>query len=472
MNPTDEQSAILSAAASSNSNILMNALAGCGKTSTLEMVERAIPTKPILYLVFNKKNAEEAEERLLSTTTVRTFNSLGHRIWAKAVVKKNLALNPRKTQDLLKALIDEAPKAARQEMWDCYWEVIHGVAMAKSLGYVPEGKYPSVRRLISQSDYHRSLDESPDDLTSDLIDAILSRSIAAAYEGHIDYNDQIYMPALFGGTFPRFPLVLVDEAQDLNPVNHAMLEKLVHQRLMVVGDPWQSIYAFRGAMQGSMAALEAKYKMTPLNLSTSFRCPSEIVKHAQWRVPHFKWIKEGGEVIQATDLHYNTIPDSAAIICRNNAPLFRCAMQLIQNGRSVQIAGSDIGPKIIGIMRKLGPDNSSQEWVYSAIEDWRVEKKAKESKSADDIADCMRVFAGFGATLGQAIGYAENLFSQKGAIRLLTGHKAKGLEYDNVYHLDPGLCRDDEQDLNLRYVITTRSKDRLTEIDSFNIKWN
>jgi hypothetical protein len=48
-----------------------------------------------------------------------------------------------------------------------------------------------------------------------LIDSVLTDSIRLAYEGQIDFDDQIYMPTLFGGTFPRFPLVMVDEAQDL-----------------------------------------------------------------------------------------------------------------------------------------------------------------------------------------------------------------------------------------------------------------
>jgi superfamily I DNA/RNA helicase len=83
----------------------------------------------------------------------------------------------------------------------------------------------------------------------------------------------------------------------------------------------------------------------------------------------------------------------------------------------------------------------------------------------------MKVFATFGATLGQAVSYAEHMFAQQGTIRLLTGHKAKGLEWDTVYHLDPWLIGDEEQELNLRYVITTRSKDKLFEVNSKDIRW-
>jgi len=83
----------------------------------------------------------------------------------------------------------------------------------------------------------------------------------------------------------------------------------------------------------------------------------------------------------------------------------------------------------------------------------------------------LKVFLEHGRTLGEAITYAEHLFAQTGTIRLTTGHKAKGLEWDTVYHLDEHLLGSDEQNKNLRYVIQTRSKDRYYEIDSMRIKW-
>lgn len=471
---TDEQREILHAARSTDSNLMINALAGTGKTTTIEMIEKVLDVRPQLYLVFNKKNAEEAKDRMLSTTTVRTFNSMGHRIWTQACGRKKINLNPRKSQDLLRSIIDEVPKRDQGPFWDSYWQVIQGVALAKALGYVPDGKFPNARRLVSQATFHKALDEEPDDLVSDLIDTVLTHSIQVSYEGHIDYNDQIYMPALFGGTYPRFPIVMVDEAQDLSPVNHAMLEKLAKGRLIAVGDPWQSIYQFRGAVSQGMEAIRNRYACQVLDLSVSFRCPSEIVKYAQRRVPHFKWMKEGGSVSIPDRLDRSELSSGATIICRNNAPLFRCAMHLIQCGVGVSVAGSDIGPKLVALMKKLGPENLSRDQVLSSIDDWLAERLAKESKTAPDLADCMKVFASFGDSLGQAIAYAEHLFAQKGQIRLLTGHKAKGLEWDHVIHLDPWLVRKDphaEQDLNLDYVIGTRSRDTLVEIDSDRIQW-
>ncbi len=489
MTPTEEQTAIVEAATKGSANLMLNALAGTGKTSTLLMLERAVKTRPILYMVFNKKNAENAEydndadeeeaaKRVLSTTTVRTFNSMGHRVWAQAVAKKQLSMPKQKVGDILRELIRSAPKNTQSAIWSVFWDVVNGVARAKALGYVPEGKYPNAKRLIGRSAFHASLEEEPDDLVADLIDAVLTTSIKQAYEGVIDYNDQIYMPTLFGGTCPQFPLVLVDEYQDLNPTNHALLAKLAKKRLIGVGDPNQSIYAFRGAKAQGMAAAVETYTMSELDLSVSFRCPSAIVSHVKWHVPNFKWIKEGGNVSLPSHVEPNDIPDDGVVICRNNAPLFGAALRLLSAGRSVSVAGSDIGPKLIALMKKLGSDEMSKAQTLSAIADWEQEKLDKESTTARDMAACMRVFAEHGSSLAQAISYAEHVLSQKGKIRLMTGHKAKGLEFDHVIHLDPWLVRvgyhgvpASDQDKNLDYVISTRSKNQLVEIASKDIRW-
>jgi DNA helicase-2/ATP-dependent DNA helicase PcrA len=467
---TDEQIAILSAAHASG-NIMLTAYAGCGKTSTLEMIDKQARERPCLYLVFNKRNADEATERMLSTTTVRTFNALGHRIWQDSITTR-LKVEPRKTYNIYKDIADEVKGEAAKAIWDAYDEVRRGVEFAKAYGYVPEGAYPNATRLILRGAFHSRLDEEPDDLVSDLIDTVLKRSIKLSYEGVIDYNDQIYMSSLFGGTYPKYPLTLVDEYQDLSPVNHEMIRRLVgNRRLIGVGDPHQNIYGFRGAKSNGMAEAVSAYSMKEMDLSISFRCPEAIVRNAWWHVPKFKWSKTGGHVEQLSHLVANSIDDTAVIICRNNAPIFSLALKLIGSGHSVRIVGSDIGPRLVKTMEKLGESSMSQAQVLWAIDEWLQLKLAKESKTALDTAECMRVFARTGNTLAQAIAYAEHLFKQQGTIQLMTGHKSKGLEFPLVYHLDPQIIGDGPQDKNLRYVIQTRSSDQYYEIESEAVEW-
>jgi len=475
--PTEEQAAILQGVAMTGDNIQVRSFAGTGKTTMLRMIDSVLPPGPVIYLAFSRDVVKEMEEGqkngtgFRTTTTPRTLNSLGHRVWAKTV--SSITLDTKKTSTLFRECLEDRPKDYQTEAWDVYSEVSTAVGMAKALGYIPEGKFTHVRPLCDQDTLVSRLDEQPSDLVLELLDDVLTLSIKAAYKGFIDYNDQVYMPAVFGGTFPQYPTVLIDEEQDLNPVNHRMLDKLAKGRLIGCGDPFQSIYGFRGAVQSGMEKLKEKFSMTEYDLSVSFRCPRAIVENARWRVPHYKWIKEGGLVSQLPRLDGSDIPEYAAVICRNNAPLFRLAFDLISHGRSVSVAGSDIGPKLIATLKRLGDDDLPRSSVLTEIDLWLESKLRKGSITANDMAEAMRVFAGYGETLGQAISYAEYLFEQQGAIKLLTGHKSKGLEFDTVYFLDPQLIKNDtEQELNLRYVIQTRAKDKLYEINSADIIWS
>lgn len=471
MQPTLEQTSICDLASSTTKNLMINALAGTGKTTTLEMLEAVLPTKPVLYLVFNRKNVDEAQAKMSSTTMVTNFNSLGSKIWAKACVMPRLALNRKKIPDLLRELILAQPRAAQRRMWSAFWNVVEGVNMARAIGYIPAQHQRVGHALATQADLCAAVDEDLDQYTLSLIDDVLLLSIARAYAGYVDFNDQIYMPTLFGGNFPKFPVVFVDEYQDLNPVNHRMIQRLVTARIIGVGDPNQNIYAFRGAKAQGMADAVSFFSMTQCDLSVSFRCPEAIVRNVHWLVPHYRWSKPGGLVVDLDKLRANDIPDNATIICRNNAPLFSLAMKLLRSGRSVQVSGSDVGPKVLGQLKRLGRPESTQSQLLEAIDAWEQDKLTHGSKSASDLAECMRIFAGYGDNLSQAIAYADHLFSQQGHIRFTTGHKAKGLEWDCVYHLDPWLLSGDQQDRNLRYVISTRAAERLYTINSANVEF-
>jgi superfamily I DNA/RNA helicase len=471
--PTDEQLACIDAAVEGGQNLMINSYAGTGKTTTLQLIEGAIPEEDILYLAFNKSIVKEAKEKFRDTTEVKTINGLGHGVWARTIAGK-VTVGLSKSGDILREVMNESNLSSKDkgEIYNSYWEIIRAVGYAKSIGYIPE-RWKGNKGLIDRSGFHAQLEEDISEAVGDIIDAILLRSILASYKGWIDFDDQIYMPGLFGGSFPRYSRVLIDEAQDLNPVNHEMLRKLCKGWSCFVGDPCQSIYGFRGAVNSGMARLKEQFKCQEKTISYSFRCPRAIVEAARWRVPGFNWVKEGGLVSNLETLHSDDILTAPAIICRNNAPLFNVAFKLLGCGRSVNIAGSDIGPKILAIMKKLGPEDTPRDRVLGLIEAWREEKlaKVKVGGNVHDTADAMRVFASYGEDLSKAMAHVKWLFEQQGTIQLSTGHKAKGQEWNTVYHLDPRLIGSDEQELNLRYVITTRSADQLYMINSEAITW-
>lgn len=467
MNPTIEQSNILEYARISPGNLMIRAYAGTGKTSTLAMIDEAMPPGPHLLICFNKLVAEAARKRMRSTTKVATFNSIGHSIWASTCGRK-INLEPKKIGTLFRDMIDNAHPSERTFLWSIYDQVTSAVEFARALGYVPPTHAMAKKSLASWTDVSRMLDEVPDPEVHAIVDKLLTLSIHLAFQGTIDFSDQVYMPALFGSDFPRFPLVMIDEYQDLSPVNQTLVSKLTKSsRQIGVGDEAQAIYGFRGADNNAMALAISTFNMVTLPLSISFRCPSEIVRNVHWRVPDFKAANSGGEVETLEGDHEIS---SGTVICRNNAPLIRLALRMLSTGHKVDVAGCDIGHRVIRQLSKLGDESLSRPQLLRRIAEWEDERLSLDSKTASDTADCMRLFATNADSLGGAIAYAKHLFAQAGGtVRFMTGHKSKGLEFEHVYHLDPHIISERGQDPNLRYVIDTRTSDLLSYINSEKI---
>lgn len=468
--PTPEQQAIIDAAVNTTDNLMVRALAGAAKTSTLVMIAHALPKVQILCLAFNKRIATEMQERLPSNCTAMTLNSLGHRTWSEAIGKR-LIVEADKNFKIFSQLIKDLPKYEQDQAYQDFAETLQAISAGKTCGYIPTGHFTNAKRLMDDDDFFAWMEEAPSGLQERLIRNVTIASLNQAIQGKIDFDDQILMPTVFPAMFPSYPLVMVDEFQDLSALNHATLRKMVKKRIIAVGDECQSIYGFRGAHQDSMNLGQKTFKMRELILSVSFRCPQTVVKEARWRAPHMKWPEWAveGEVKRLMEWDKDTVPETAAVICRNNAPLFSMAIKFLKNGRYPRIIGNDIGKYLIKTMKKFGKPDLPQEAVHEAIGRWTDEKLKKtrnEGKVYDQEA-CLRIFADQGENLGAAMAYAEHLFNSQGPIQLMTGHKAKGLEFDVVFFLDEKLVRmDDPQDQNLKYVIQTRAKKSLFYINS------
>jgi len=478
--PTAQQLAIVEASVASKDNLLVSALAGAAKTTTLELIAKANPGTQMMCLAFNKRIVEEMSKKLPRNCVAKTMNALGHSAWADAIGKK-CRVDFGKMGGIFKELLQELDKDDQKIAWKSMGFILRSVGEGKSAGYVPDEidnrysvkgdkKYKNTR-LMCDDEFFEALPEEPSSLEWGMIRVISAKSIDLAFTGNIDFGDQLLMPTVFRSFFPSFALILVDEAQDLSALNHAMLDKLVKRRIIAVGDQCQAIYGFRGAHEDGMSRMKDHFSMTEYPLSCSFRCPKAIVEHVQWRAPDMTWWEDNPANLTGfakTKILWSMadLPEECAVICRNNAPLFALAIELLQFGRYPNLWGNDVAKPLMTTMQSLGNAATYREDALDALRVWHdtKAKRARNKASLRDRARCVEVFLERCDTLGEAIAYAENVLSSTGKIDLLTGHKSKGHEWSDVYILDQQLIGDEGQEPNLRYVMATRSLAHLTYV--------
>ena len=506
--PTAEQEAILQAICTTSTSVMITAYAGAGKTSTLQLIAQTIsPSVPILYIVFNVKNKKEAEARMPAHVTTVTVNGLGHGAWQRTVGRR-LTVDDRK----LGKIITAVAKASGQGLGDDGWgECKDLVTKAMQAGLVPQDC--NVNGLLPDtSDSWESLreDATPNASMVALARQVLQESIQQARAGTISYDDQIYCSALLGGQFPRYPVVMVDEAQDQSRLNTIMIRRCAAGRLIVVGDAKQAIYAWRGADADAMNNLKKlRTEWIELPLATTFRCAKIVVERNRHHAAGFTaWhTNPEGQFIQLPQLtkfsgeqqeprSWNWLDidqfsrgmpivkanSTVAILCCNNAPLLSLAFKLIRVGIGVTMAGREIGKGLQALSKKLSKDNCTPIADHiSAINAWcdrecavaLANDQTEKAESINDRADCLLAVAEASGvtTAGDLRIRLESLFARENGLVVLSSiHRAKGLEWDCVLHLDPWRIPSKfakgaalVQEANLKYVCETRAKHTLIE---------
>ena len=516
--PTAEQYKIIEAMPEPESTMIQ-ALAGTGKTSTLEMAGTRIKV-PALALAFNKSIAVELEKRFEANFTVKTMNGLGHGAWLRAnpsIMRAEVDAN--KLGKLVTALAKERKVDLSSDQWGALRQLVSramqcGLVLDSDSGLIPDSDE-------SWSAIAEDLDMTPAELEffGDMPRQLLRNSVALARRGIISFDDQVYCSTMLGGRFPQFPVVFVDESQDLSPLNHKMLALSMRPegKLVSCGDSRQAIYQFRGASVDSMSRIEGlRPSWTKLPLATTFRCPKVIVARQQEHAPGYTAYSGNpdgaffqfqpptmtdtvGEMWGWTfaDLQ-GRLPRpgaSMAVLCRNNSPLFSLAFKLLRQGVGVVMLGRDIGKNLEVLSRKIAAqDEMPRDQVAGAIVEWReteislalAQGKDEKVASITDRAECLlAVLSNSEARdAGQLRAMLHKLFERESSLVTLSSiHKAKGLEWDLVLHLDPwripsryareaakrGDASQLEQEWNLRYVCETRTKHTLVNanLDEF-----
>lgn len=272
--PSDEQSVIFSHIRLAASNITVEACPGSGKTTTVVHSFAHIPkdglvAPSIAYLVFNKRNSDEAKGKCPSSVSVSTFHALGRRALVDSgIVRRNVEPDGRKcAKRIFNALDRNDPDASA---------IIRLVSLLKTqCERTPDASV--ALNLIAAHDLNF------DDRRRAIQLALDTLEWSTKNTSVIDFDDMLYLPVVLDLPFRSWDWLFVDEAQDTNDIQlHILRQSLAHDsRIVAVGDRHQAIYGFRGANFDAMDRITAAFDALTLNLSISYRCSQSVAKEAQ-----------------------------------------------------------------------------------------------------------------------------------------------------------------------------------------------
>lgn len=294
---------------------LVIAGAGTGKTQVItrriaHLIESGV-AKPqqILALTFTEKAAREMQERLYELigwesfqVAVQTFNAFGVSLLGRysthigRSIRGGLINDTQKTL-ILKQHIDEISFKYYGPQTDMI-EFLDGL-----VAYIGELQ----NKGITVSEYQNFVDTvtvNPGDWhPRDIAEQADLLAVYAKYEelkerlGLFDYSDQLHIPLRILEEKPHlaerlgreYHFVLVDEYQDTNRVQDALLRKFIGSdgNIFAVGDDDQAIYGFRGADIENILDFTQHFSVAaPVALIQNYRSGQSILDAAYALIQH------------------------------------------------------------------------------------------------------------------------------------------------------------------------------------------
>jgi len=238
--PTKEQEKIFHFIKNRKENLLIGALAGCGKTTTVVEGSKLLPKdSKKIYLAFNKHIQMELKQRLPDDVFCYTFHGLGMQA-IKNVYGDSIKFDEFKVDDIVNK---------KSKKWNLSSELHNKEDIGIYLGRIK--KFVNLCRLTITLDkkylphlstkYDIELDEPRDHKrVFSVLEEILNDRKT------FDFTDMVFLPAIDNKIWMyQYDNVMVDEIQDLNRAQQYILKKILKKdriskkttgRLIAVGD--------------------------------------------------------------------------------------------------------------------------------------------------------------------------------------------------------------------------------------------
>jgi DNA helicase-2/ATP-dependent DNA helicase PcrA len=276
--------------------LLVIAGAGSGKTRVLTRriahLLAAVGAKPpeILAITFTNKAAAEMRERVedlvgppARACWVMTFHAACGRILRREAqrlgYKSNFTIYDTADQlRLVKQVLEELDRDPKR--------------------FTPRGILSQIsnakNQLIGPAEYASRVASFYDQTVADAYELYQKRLFAA---NAVDFDDMLFLTVDVLERFPEarekwqnaFRYILVDEYQDTNHAQYRFLQLLAekHSNVFAVGDPDQSIYAFRGADIRNVLEFERDFPgAKSIALEQNYRSTNNILEAANFVIRH------------------------------------------------------------------------------------------------------------------------------------------------------------------------------------------
>jgi F-box protein 18 (helicase) len=419
MTYTNEQQAAIEC---QDNNLSVNAFSGSGKTSMLIGYAEARPKNSFLYVAFNSAVAAEARTKFPSNVECRTSHSLAFSKHGSPYKNKLGNVRARDCIDYLQPLMN------RTELGHDQYQFAQ-LALNRVNRFLASGGNQT--DISDEDEDHMPSTSSGDgnDPRSILKAARLiwlamkdieNKGVAMPHDGYLKLFQ------LSNTDMSKYDIVLLDEAQDINPCVFSFVKK--QPRKVLVGDRHQNIYSFRGSMN-AMDRIEG----TTLALTTSFRFGPEIASVANAILGTF--CNEQREIIGLNTSRSKS--ESHCHLHRTNAGLFDKAVKLLEQKERLHFVGG-VDSYQFGVI--------SDTWkLYAGLPNIRdpflrrfktFSELEKYNESVEDpgLNSRLKVVELYGSKIPSCV---EQLIrcdnnAENATAVLTTAHKSKGLEWDCV----------------------------------------
>jgi DNA helicase II / ATP-dependent DNA helicase PcrA len=473
---SDRQQAVFEEVAAGDGHAMINAVAGSGKTTTILEAMRYVPTGlKVLFVAFNKPIAMELEKRAPEGVAVSTLHSLGLKACTRSLDRPRVDAS--KAKDIARAVTGVELNPTRRE-W-CV-SVVKCVSLAKSyLADTPE-------KIEDVMDLHQLCPpETEKERPAFVKDVMTVLDACKTIMASVDFDDMVWLPIVLGLKVPSYDRIFVDETQDLNASQIALVLKALKPggRICAVGDPRQAIYGFRGAAADAFEKVRSALDAKVLPLSVTYRCARTIVREAQALVPHLEAApnaEEGAVMRVAEERMLKEAVAGDFVLSRINAPLLKLCLAFLREGRRANIQGRDVGTKLSSLVKrsKTWDVDGMLRYVdrWSALEIARLAQRELDGTGVEDMRECVHALSEGETSVADVLGKIDRLFAdgdETSRITLSSTHKAKGMERDRVWLLESTYMRKRKgqetistEEANLKYVAITRARKDLFLVQS------